>query len=400
MNTKEIDFYNITKYFSENDNIFPLIKKKEKNYNIIISPIDINSYEINNPIIQTFGENIYFMIFDDLNNIIFYQNQLSVLNEKKINLDNFDQKFYITPMYDGLIIHFLWLDDELYFICKNEFMKYTESDIHENYQYLEEQLTNQELVYCCLISGEKYSIKENREFHIYFYTAYKKGERVEFPNGLDYLPRRFFSCLDELVVNMEHKEYENKTMKNIEVAGYIIDFHESEKLNQTFIYYTSLYSELLKLLRKYKNRNTLYLNLYQKDELPTYLPFMSKYYPDIIARVNLSMCTITREILNIYHSTRNRKNPELFNSLTDSYKKVLNKLHNIFLENCEKKTLWNCNISLGNVYTILKQLSTSELRIIFLDRKTVMKNYEHSDNFFIKNCHNTSIQRQLLAIGF
>ena len=64
-----------------------------------------------------------------------------------------------------------------------------------------------------------------------------------------------------------------------------------------------------------------YLQLYQKDLLLNYLPFESDYSVDILKRINISLKTISEEILNLYYFINNSNN--IFDILPDIYIKII-----------------------------------------------------------------------------
>ena len=84
---------------------------------------------------------------------------------------------------------------------------------------------------------------------------------------------------------------------------------------------TEMYQKISKIKPNNSNIYQCYLELYQKDKLQFYLPFVTKYYYDIIKRINNSMRTLSKEILNIYHVTRKKKIQKFMNYLEIIIKK-------------------------------------------------------------------------------
>ena len=104
------------------------------------------------------------------------------------------------------------------------------------------------------------------------------------------------------------------------------------KDGKRYKYETELYKKLKEIRGNNKNTNQVYLELYQKEQLSEYLQYVSPYSQLIINRISISIKTISREILNLYHATRNKQNTELYNKLPELYKKILYKIHGIFIE--------------------------------------------------------------------
>ena len=101
------------------------------------------------------------------------------------------------------------------------------------------------------------------------------------------------------------------------------------------------------------------------------LPFITNYHYDVVKRINYAFKTITREILNIYHNTRKKKNPFLYESLKESYKKVIYGLHGIYINN--KKLFQEENnednkfksITIHNVYYYIKNLGFKNFKEVY-----------------------------------
>jgi hypothetical protein len=124
---------------------------------------------------------------------------------------------------------------------------------------------------------------------------------------------------------------------------------------------------------------------------------------------------MSREILDIYHMTRKKKNSELYILLPQSYRQILYQLHSTYIDqknNIETSDIKEMefelsddsdnkvSISVDNVYTKLKELDTSLLIDLYKDREELVINIENMVDDEIKNpikdCINTQIQTTLL----
>ncbi len=189
----------------------------------------------------------------------------------------------------------------------------------------------------------------------------------------------YYSCFDELVFDLENLSNLNEQKKRITSGGFIISYKETD-----FVLNTYIYQKIQDIIPPFKNINKCFLELYKNDNLSFVINYMSPYPFDIIKRVNLSIKTLSREFLNIYHVTRKKANAELYNILSNNYRTILFDLHKIFIytrkseegvvtkinniinsdeEFNEKKSL-NHDI----IYKYLKKINIGLLCDIFVDR--------------------------------
>jgi hypothetical protein len=179
------------------------------------------------------------------------------------------------------------------------------------------------------------------------------------------------------------------------------------------------------MMPKYMGIHEAHLHLYQRDRLNNILQYTeeSDNAALIITRINLAMVTIGREILDMYHLTRNKEHPELFNILEQSYKDIIHKLHGRFIQkksNTDYNTLntikkgkrsslssinsdyEKVSITTEDVYIMLKNMDTSDLTRLFIDRDRLRDSIlsTHNKNSIlsniIKDCSSTSLQTKLL----
>ena len=117
----------------------------------------------------------------------------------------------------------------------------------------------------------------------------------------------------------------------------------------------------------------------------------------------MSMKTISREILNIYHTTRKKKHQELYKQLPESYKKILYGLHGVYI-NSKKKEIINRkpieydetkSITVHDVYYYVKELTSYQLIELFKERIQLLKNnnFEETMNH---SCIYTLTQTKLM----
>ncbi len=202
-----------------------------------------------------------------------------------------------------------------------------------------------------------------------------------------------FDSLEEVMNSLAEISVNNKNNKNITMEGYILKVYDGEVNNSTFKILkiqTPIYQELMKIKPNNNNVYHNYLELYQKDKLIDYLQYYTKKYVDEnLNIIHHAMETISREILNLYHMTRKKKNPQIYNNLTYHYKKILYELHGMYIKFHEnnfrnKKNKKNNNnnlydnnaksINVHDVYYHLKSLQSKELKQIFIERTKLRNN--------------------------
>jgi hypothetical protein len=209
----------------------------------------------------------------------------------------------------------------------------------------------------------------------------------------------YFSCLDELLFENEESSIENEITRKLTSAGYIL-MNGCEKI----VIENTMYRKINDSIPEYQNVHMCYLDLYKSDKLNEVLPYMSNYYMDIIKRINISMKTMAKEILNIYHLTRNKDNNSLYTCLPNSYKKVLYDLHKIFIEERDREFKTDDirkSITVDDVYHYLKRISNTQLFNVYSERNELIKNVtslKTYDDVVYINCIDTKTQTELMFV--
>lgn len=209
--------------------------------------------------------------------------------------------------------------------------------------------------------------------------------------------RVYVSCYDELIFILDELDDTNIYKKRLMYIGYIVRINDIN-----IILNVSSYKKLLTTIPKYMSINEIHLNLYQNDKLNHLLHYVSDSYNDIVRRINLSISTISKEILDIYHLTRNMKNCELYGVLTNSYKQILYQLHSEYIINKTDDILNHddfdekISITVDNVYNKLKKIDTNLLIELYRDRENITNDIMSINPNIIKPCIYTIVQTKLL----
>lgn len=208
-----------------------------------------------------------------------------------------------------------------------------------------------------------------------------------------------FSCLDELLTSLDTMNNEDILTKNIQYGGYYIKmYNENTKTYKTCYITTEIYDYLQNVVAQNVNQYKIFLELYQRDKLTEILPYLHKYPTDVIRRINMSVKTLAKEILNIYHLTRKKQNCELYEILPMSYKKILYNLHRIYVnQKYGEFVIKSSNmmkdkksISVDIVYSYLKETKTNEISEIFQNRKMLIEElnkikFDYSNILYVSN---------------
>jgi hypothetical protein len=203
----------------------------------------------------------------------------------------------------------------------------------------------------------------------------------------------YFSCFDELETNLEKNSCENTINKRLTLEGYQIRVNISNGVYKTYKLQTEIYQKLLKIKLQNDNTYQTFLELYQTDKLHDILPFFTKYSNEVTYRINMSMRTLSREILNIYHATRNKQHTEIYELLTEQYKKILYDIHGIYINNRKKDFIngreleenESKSITVHDIYYHIKSLPFVQLKKIYMDRQILLKS-ELLQKHLCKDC--------------
>jgi hypothetical protein len=327
---------------------------------------------------------------------------------KILNNDDWSKiKIYNNYIGDNLILFFNDTDNEYYYIDSYDEIKLLK--LKDNPQ-LHTFITESNIIDFETKNTYEIYIQSNKFKHLLVYENNKIVNNIikfkEYSkNKLLYTDKQiYYSCQDELLFDLENISSNNEQYKKLTKGGFILEYE-----NQYYTLNTHLYQKILDLLPKYKNINKCYLELYKNDNLSFMINYMTPYAVDIIKRVNTSMRIIAKEILNIYHLTRNKSNSELYNILSMDYKKILFDLHKIFINTRKNEELVDDflgdkkSISNEIVYKYLKKINFDTLITIYNDRDELMdkiKNdlIDENNTILIMDCINTKTMCYLLKL--
>ena len=228
--------------------------------------------------------------------------------------------------------------------------------------------------------------------------------------GIDKIPVEHFRNLKSILKELSFMSIKDENYRKITEEGFILRYGDSSNFIIMKLQ-TPIYQKIKKMKPNNSNVNQIYLELYQKDSLSVYLPYFTKFTGNITNRIHNAMKHLSKEVMDLYHCTRQKKNPQIYEQLPNSYKQVLYNLHRLYIEfrkpdfkdretnhNLESiqelKTQHPRSINIHDVYYYLKSLPPKNLRQLFFDRIAMLKN--ENNLFLIQKCISINTQTALM----
>lgn len=193
----------------------------------------------------------------------------------------------------------------------------------------------------------------------------------------------------------------------ISTEGYIIEYIANDVVTLLKMQ-TRLYTYVASVKPNINNLAAMFLELYQKDQLINVSPFFVQNSRDVIGRINNSMKTMSMEFLQIYHSTRNHKNPEIYNQLPKSYKDILYAIHGIYKKKIENELnkqsqsdtmntlIDRKSITIYDIYNCLKKIDPYTLRRAYTDRIELLDSVP-MHQYLNRECFDTLLQGRYMC---
>ncbi len=236
--------------------------------------------------------------------------------------------------------------------------------------------------------------------------------------NIKYVQQLFFENVTELIDSLNQLSYDNMSSKKITQEGFEIYDYNTYKL-MNYKIQTHIYQQILYIKPKCENINLGYLELYQDNKLNEYLPYFTNYHGEIIHRISMSIRTISKELLDIYHFLKKNKKSELYNNIPNNYKKVLYKIHGIYIDARKSDFIKNNSdtvqvdseeitkvefksITVHDIYHYIKSLSLLQLKQLYIDREEIIKEKKVNENIYnllVKDCVYTMTQTKLMIFN-
>lgn len=220
-------------------------------------------------------------------------------------------------------------------------------------------------------NGNNYDYKKIYLIAATIKHTYKEDMDATVP-GVERPKEYNFDSIATLVNKLTEHNDRDVARKTITWEGYILKIYEGTKDSKFHLakLQTKIYQYILSYKPNLSNIYKVYLELYKIDKLNELLPYFYKGKNSITQQIHESMRVLTKEFLELYHLTRNKKNIEVYNLLPKMYKKVLYDLHGIYIKNKDNKT--GNPINIYNVYNYLKTMDIAQLCEVFTERQGLL----------------------------
>jgi hypothetical protein len=364
-----------TNIFDTNLNEFIKILQTNKN---TIKNINILTYDdlfflyteqlspnlrFSNKIIDTIIHTFDWIILTSSYEVIWYKKKNIIIDESNRHIfANNWYKFNVYINYIGEKVLFFKHNEKLLFVMQNKILSYDENIFIKNI------CPN---IFLSYTTPQYVTIISSRLSMILTYEQNIILDKIAKPI---YSNKIFFSCFDELDFNLIEEIKNNDHTKKLTNAGYLIEYN-----NEIYLLQNKLYEKILKLIPTYPNYMKKYLDLYKSDNLNYIINYIYLYPYELIKRINLSIKTLAKEFLNIYHLTRNHSNPEIYEQLTADEKKILYELHQIFIttrqnnfDANETEFIDKKSLTLDTVYKYLKKMNIDNFVKLYTNRPVLI----------------------------
>jgi hypothetical protein len=379
-------------YFKNNDSINNIYINILDDIKMIYTDKINNNLHHSNELIDYILHNIEFIIINKDYKLISYLTKNKNLDEKTKNIisQNWND-CKIFKNYIGTYVVFFIYNNIKYYCIKYKICYYDKSIMQQFAQNIFDNYENKPIHKIIISQRLKHIISYDEKFSIVNNSIYDQEKS-----------QIYFSCFDEL--DFEHNENMKKmeTNKKLFNAGYLIEYNNSK-----YLLNNKIYEKINNLLPKFTNINKIYFDLYKSDNLNFVINYLSLYPSDIIKRINLSFKTLSKEYLNIYHLTRKKAHPEIYEKLDETNKKILYDLHTIFIETRKNEYIVNNEIAdkksltVDTVYKYFKKIDIDIIEKIYLNRNVliqIIKDVFNNNDFkiFFDDCINTKTISYLL----
>lgn len=211
-----------------------------------------------------------------------------------------------------------------------------------------------------------------------------------------------FETVDQLQTELARLSEADAKAHHVSTEGVVVEVYKTpakQQLVGLIKLQTELYQKLNSMKPNNSNIHQSYLELYQNDRLNDFLVYFNGNKGDIIKRINTAMRHMATEILNLYHGTRKKKNPEVYTRLPDSYRKTLYGLHGRYISHKKEvgeHSVKSGSITVHDVYFYLKEMPADKLRQLFYERWEMITNGTAEPKFFNSNDIPIKIQTLLM----
>ena len=237
-------------------------------------------------------------------------------------------------------------------------------------------------------------------------------ELVDTDIGISPNERVHLSCKDELLAYLDKTNSDMIYNGKLCQRGLVMK-HYSESSSTVVNFDTDLFCKISSRVKPYKNIHQASMIMYINNECNEILSYITGNHTDIVKRINNSLKTLSKEILEIYFLTQDKKNPDLYDALPRIYRDIKFAIHGVFIEkrthdyrdskidNVDIKS----SINITDIYLYLKNdLGGERVIELYKNRLVLMEKINNNIslekykklNIFGTECTDTVIQTLLM----
>lgn len=233
----------------------------------------------------------------------------------------------------------------------NKHVKLYEKYILNNINF---KLLSKSQKYYFFIVRDKYSKFITCDHNILIYHINLSMDQFYDNNLFIPLQKEVFPNFNVLENNVNLLSDRDLNIKKITIKGFIILYN-----NELYKLKSKTYTKIKNMI-SYKNQYIGYLHLYQKNTLSFYSQFL-RFSEETL--INDSIKTLELDLLQLYYSTKLKKDFLTYDNLSLHYKKILFNIHGIYIQN--KNAI---NINQSFIHDYLKKISLNDLILLFVEK--------------------------------
>lgn len=346
------------------------------------------------------NNNQFSLVYSQFNKIICNGDAKKYILDNKIDIRN----IHCEPCFEGTLFTFMWCP------IINAWRFHTRSCLDANASYWNKLVSHGELIknsfkqnnitlpdltknidglfemnhcyFCVLVDHLNMNIINYSEYfkkadysNIIFIAKRQFGSMIDvkindddvIKAGFVRLKTHTFESFDSLELDVKRRnDIFNKQSINDE--GLILKVYNNDMTYNIMKMQTESYITVKNMKPNTSNKWCAYFELYQKDKLREYLNYFPEENKTVIKIVHTTFVAITKELLQLYHKTRNRKNEKLYELLPKVYKQALYTIHGLYsLKKTQRGYQNKSNITQEDSSVIEIKVTKSDIAINYSD---------------------------------
>jgi hypothetical protein len=373
-------------------------------------------------VLTIYKNNKFELVYALFNRIRTNEEAFKYIEEKKISNDDIKYEY----CYEGTLFAMFWCE------YTNKWRFHTRSCLDAEKSYWNKQYTYGKLISESLkknnitlvdLSKTEHDFFEKKYYYIMALIDVNNQNIISYESkfGKNYSKvlfiskRKFGSITDEkinengvktigFIISKKYqfdtledaKKYINKKDRKMDKEGKMNReglvmkiYNKDKKSNIIMKLQTERYKKIKSMKPNVYNKWIMYLVLYQTNKLREYLEFFPNLNSLIIRVTHTTFTTFRDELFRLYHETRNKQNPTVYDLLPPIYKKVMYDIHGIFLKKRESKLSEKNGVIQKDVDNYLRSIDGQLLNELILARQKLIEKLDKNNNSHLinRNCN-------------